>query len=171
MAEKRQVFKPLVEDILSEGLRFVFTAKGNSMSPFISDGDTVLIKPCGSSVHTGDVLLFRQSDSALVLHRLIKKSGRGVITRGDACVIDDGLTRFEDIIGRAVRIEGRITSMFLFFPLGYLLVCGLQLRTYPRLFHPVKRRIRRLFFRRMMGRSEDVTRYAADVPEGKRSRQ
>jgi len=92
------------------------------MSPFIRDGDTVAIYPDGP-LRVGDVALFRNSEDRLVLHRVIRITEAGIITRGDACHADDGFTPFEDVIGRAVRSSGY--NFHLKFPFSRLIALGI----------------------------------------------
>jgi signal peptidase I len=142
---ERQIFDNLARDLLADGTPFVFIARGRSMAPFISDGDCVVINPCNSEVSVGDVVLLRSGDAILLLHRIIKKTRDGVVTRGDACLNDDGMSRYQDIIGKASKVEGRKTSPLLFFPLGYLLSLVLRLRTYPWVFHPLSALFKKAF--------------------------
>ena len=142
---ERQIFSNLARDLLADGTPFVFVARGRSMAPVISDGDFVVVNPCNSKVSVGDVVLLRSGDAILLLHRIIKKTPDGVVTRGDACLNDDGISRYEDILGKAVKVEGRKTSPFLCAPFGYLLILALRLRTYPRIFYPLKAVFKKVF--------------------------
>ena len=143
---ERQIFRTLIQNFVADGTPFVFVARGRSMTPFIKDGDSVLIKPCSSGVRIGDVVLLRSGDRNLLLHRVIKRKENGIITRGDACIADDGYCCREDIMGRVVKIVGKRTSLHLFFPLNYFLALVLRLRAYPWVFLPLRAILKRVFF-------------------------
>ena len=141
---ERRIFSALSQDLLAGGVPFVFIARGRSMAPFIADGDSVVIDPGVSDVRAGDVVLRRSADGAMLLHRVIKKCAEGVITRGDACLSDDGFCWHEDIAGKAVKVVGRGTNVPLFFPVGYLLVLILRVRRYSRV-RPLRSFITKVF--------------------------
>lgn len=50
--------------------------QGYSMWPFLKEGrDSVIVKPLPvSSMHRGDIILYRRNDQILVLHRLHHKN-------------------------------------------------------------------------------------------------
>ena len=48
-------------------------------------------------IQVGDVIVYlRRSDGALIIHRVIEKTDVGMITKGDANRIDDGVSTAED---------------------------------------------------------------------------
>jgi hypothetical protein len=117
----RENFREIAKEVLRSGKGLSFVAGGGSMSPFIRDGDTVAIRP-DRSLKVGDVAFLRNPEDRLVLHRVIRMTGAGIITRGDAFERDDGFTPFEDVLGRAVKSSGY--TFHLKFPFNWLIARG-----------------------------------------------
>ena len=115
-----EVLLTIAVEVLRGDGRIVFTARGRSMSPLIRDGDTVTLAPPDGRIRIGDVILFRDSLGRPVLHRVIRKTPTGVITRGDACLEQDGITAHYDILGRVVDVSGRGFRFHLRAPYKYL---------------------------------------------------
>ncbi len=114
-------FISLAEEITGKGKSFTFRAMGGSMSPFIRDGDTVLIAPVQGSISTGDVVLVKTGEGKAFLHRVVRKTEEGIITRGDSNMEIDGLFPEDRIIGRAVRVTGRGFNFHLRNPFRYMI--------------------------------------------------
>lgn len=113
-------FQDIATTILHTGNSFCFKAHGSSMTPFIRDGDIVHLRK-SPPYHIGDVVLLK-NDQSLVLHRIIKKTTSGVITRGDASLIEDpGPIDDTDILGKIYKVAGRGNNFHLRFPCNYLM--------------------------------------------------
>lgn len=100
-------FYALASTVLSRGDGLRFKAGGNSMFPFIRNGDTLVIQPYseGHPLHSGDVLLCRLDSGQLVAHRLrLVQSGK-LSLQGDACAFPDGWITPVDVLGRVVSVE------------------------------------------------------------------
>ena len=116
-------FYGIAKEILEKGNTFEFIAGGESMSPFIKDGDKVVLQPPGS-LNIGNIALCRTAEYRLILHRIVRVTGAGVITRGDACFTDDGFTSFDYTIGKLVKVSGRGFNFHLRFPFSTLIARG-----------------------------------------------
>ena len=106
----------LMDDVLSLGLSFRFRAGGVSMSPFIHDGDVISIAPlAGRTPDVGEVVAFRRLDPQrtnsvrLVVHRVVKNTGKGCIILGDNQLPaqPDGPIANEHLLGTVSRVERR----------------------------------------------------------------
>lgn len=93
--------------LLRQGQAISFTAKGRSMAPFIRDGESLFVRPLQSSALPGHVVLVARPGGACLVHRVVRRTAQGVITRGDACRQEDGCFRNEDVLGRVVMVSGR----------------------------------------------------------------
>lgn len=100
----------LVEDLLSDGLEVHLRVSGWSMKPCVRSG-SVLRFSAASSPIVGDVVLTRLSNDALVAHRVIQIEGDWIRTKGDACRTPDAPIRSSQVLGSAVRLEGRAVSL------------------------------------------------------------
>ena len=107
------------------------------MSPFICDNATVIIEPPTRTLRIGDVILFASGGQQLILHRIIKKTADGYMTRGDATCHHDGVVAHSAVLGRAVHVVGGL-NFHLRFPLSALVALTLQLREYPRIFNMLR---------------------------------
>lgn len=96
----------LIESLSSEPIWI--TIKGNSMSPCLEDGTSVLVgKP--ERISTSDILLYRCKDE-LIAHRLIRrlKDKEGNIlyqTKADRGFCLDEPIYLKDILGKAIAIR------------------------------------------------------------------
>lgn len=106
------LFDDLAADILGQGSYLRFRAHGNSMAPFIRNGDTILVEPKkASEMCIGDIVFYRRAGGRHVAHRLIGKSGNDgslvLTTRGDNLRHLDASVFPEQVLGRVVRIESQ----------------------------------------------------------------
>ncbi len=83
-----------------------------SMYPELKRGDLVLLEgvdqPADLSV--GDILAF-ESANGFAIHRIIAIDGGTITTKGDANRIEDEPISFEQVIGRALTIRGRLAKI------------------------------------------------------------
>ncbi len=113
MSETRELGLPgqalidLVRAVVGNGSTIGIRATGFSMSPFIKDGDKVVLSALQDpSPRLGDLVAFRFPGSdRLGVHRVIGKNGEFYATRGDNCLEADDLVSRRDILGRVIRIE------------------------------------------------------------------
>ena len=103
-------FLDLAGEILNQGHRLRFHARGISMRPVIRDGDLLEIEAVPVEViRRGDILLYRIHGSHLLVHRVIQirpqPEGRLFLIQGDALLQADGWIPGEHILGRVRRLE------------------------------------------------------------------
>ena len=98
-------FIPIVENAFSRNQSIRMAAHGDSMTPFIYNGDIVEIKPLGQRVQFGDIVLARSGEGEFIIHRVVKNNKSGVKLRGDGLSFFafDGPLPESDIIGLVVR--------------------------------------------------------------------
>lgn len=128
------IFGEIAGAVLREGSRISFRAGGRSMSPFIRNNETVIVEPPTRALRIGDIILFASSGQQLTLHRIVKKTVDGYVTRGDAVCHDDATVLHSAVIGRAVHVVGGL-NFHLRFPLSTLVALVLRLRRRPILFN------------------------------------
>ncbi len=77
------------------------------MHPFIKDGDAVTIAPLPlRAPRLGDVVLFfHEKARRLFIHRIAKKDGGFLVTKGDGALSDDGRIPMSDVLGKVIRVE------------------------------------------------------------------
>jgi len=101
-------FYVLSKDALARGASLRFRARGNSMRPFIKDGDILNIKPIeATEVQIGDVILFRQGRRILV-HRVVKRRVEPevmLIVKGDSRLRPDGPVHPDQLLGKVTGVE------------------------------------------------------------------
>ena len=74
--------------------------QGYSMWPFLKEGrDSVIVKPLPvSSMHRGDIILYRRNDQILVLHRLHHKNKKDFFLTGVNQTKIEGPVRQKEIL-------------------------------------------------------------------------
>ena len=104
----RDDFGALSAAVLERGDSLRFRACGNSMRPFICDGDVLLVRS-GLETRPGDVVLCRTGDGRLLAHRVARvdrqSRPRSILLQGDACPWPDGLVPVDNVLGRVVAVE------------------------------------------------------------------
>ena len=86
---------------------------GSSMLPAIRPGDVLLIRRCGvDEPAVGDVVLFER-ERRLFAHRVVARSGGGLITQGDGVPQRDRCVGAPELLGKVSEVlrGGRRLSM------------------------------------------------------------
>ena len=113
-------YYPLIKETLDQGGTFSLTITGTSMFPFIvGNRDKVTLSPITGELKKNDLPLYRRSNGAFVLHRIVKVNKDGTYTCcGDhQWQLEKGLKR-EQMIGIAteyVRKGKRLTNKNLIY--------------------------------------------------------
>jgi signal peptidase I len=103
-------FTVLMEAVLEKGVPFRFTAHGNSMTPFIRDGDVITVAP--GRIRFGDIVAFaRPHGGKLTVHRVVGISRDGYLIKGDNLLMPDGCVPRTTLLGRVVGVERRSRRM------------------------------------------------------------
>jgi signal peptidase I len=89
-----------IKKILSRGT-FTFTINGNSMKPSLFPGDTVKIAAC-HDYRVGDIVLY-ESETRLIVHRIMDMRGELVVTKGDHNQGLDYAIKKSAILGKIVE--------------------------------------------------------------------
>jgi len=73
--------------------------EGNSMGATLPDGTQIHLRPeVASGITKGQVIAFVESNKVFV-HRVIRRTSRGILTRGDATLLCDRPVPFTAVIG------------------------------------------------------------------------
>lgn len=89
---------------LAEGKQVELKAKGNSMLPFIRDGqDNVILEP-PTKIRVGDILLGEYAPDSFVLHRFVRKENGKLVLMGDGNLHGEEKCFPGNIVARVVRI-------------------------------------------------------------------
>ncbi len=104
----RDDFGALSAAVLERGDSLRFRAPGDSMRPFIRDGDVLLVRP-GLEIRLGDVVLCRAGEGRLLAHRVTRVDRQShpcsIVLQGDACPWPDGKLPLDNVLGRVVAVE------------------------------------------------------------------
>ena len=80
------------------------TITSGSMWPVLKTNDLILMKGItGSEAQIGQIIVYNNS-KGFTIHRLIRKNGNVLVTRGDANDVEDAPINADQVIGRAVYI-------------------------------------------------------------------
>ncbi|MCF6248819.1 MAG: S24/S26 family peptidase [Desulfobacula sp.] len=93
----------LLKKACKKGLPFKFIARGMSMSPFICDGDTIIIQPASQrEAALGDIVAFIcPENGTLIIHRIVNKTNDKFLLKGDNVFHYDGWVEKKNILGYA----------------------------------------------------------------------
>ena len=100
----------------------VSVVMSGSMEPALSVNDLVFVTSA-QEVEEGDIVVFQQEGS-LLIHRVVRKDGETLVTKGDANDAPDPPIRKDAIKGKAVGSLPWIGALILFVksPAGFLLL-------------------------------------------------
>lgn len=149
-------FLELSNEILNRGSYLRFRARGESMHPFIRDGDILKVKPVEvSEIKLGDVVFYR-TERRIVAHRVIKKTfnnGKAfLVTKGDSSPSSDNPVYPEDLLGKVVTVKRNGLSLRLDGRLSRLInLLWVKISPFSRHIYPPARELRRNI-RRILGR-------------------
>jgi len=97
----------LALELLERGLSARLIARGQSMWPFILDGDVIHLSPIVGAPTLGDVVLIPGGDFGR-LHRIVSgPRDNTYCVRGDALPNIDGWFRPDELLGQVVNIHRR----------------------------------------------------------------
>ncbi|MCJ7445741.1 MAG: S26 family signal peptidase [Methanotrichaceae archaeon] len=111
--------------VLDRGAAFRFQAKGNSMFPFIIDGDVLILKKLETMPVVGDVLAFiHPVNQTLVVHRVVNKLDEDYLMKGDYSSKSDGFVPEVNLLGIVYMVErnGKTVSIGLGWEKGIVAI-------------------------------------------------
>lgn len=105
-----------VKEFLTSGKDVLFTVNGNSMRPFLSHGDKVLLSPATNKDLTFGKIILAKSKFGFVLHRLVWKNSKAIWLAGDNNLVQLEKIEIEDILGfvKFAEIEGKKVNVLSF---------------------------------------------------------
>ncbi len=89
------------------------TITSSSMWPDLKRGDLVILKGVDSvdDIKVGEIVAFRTEDEGFVIHRVVQIEGETVTTKGDANVIEDVPWSGDQLIGKVLKVGGRLAKL------------------------------------------------------------
>jgi len=108
-----QLISNLIESELTIGERIQFNVTSNSMQPVLQIGDSIVAEviPC-EDVKPGDIIVIKRSEDFLT-HRVISKTERGWLTKGDNNAVLDPPVQKDRFIAR-VRAVHKTNRLIVF---------------------------------------------------------
>lgn len=95
----------VIADLLGRGHAVRFRASGDSMEPLIRPEDALHVEPlAGHPPRRGEVVLVL-AERGLTAHRVVRRSGTTIVTRGDNAPADDPAVPLSRVVGRVTAIE------------------------------------------------------------------
>ena len=98
----RRAVVETVREALAQGRAVSFTVRGDSMGPTLQDGDHVRIVPADpSKLQPGELVTYVDAGNQIIIHRVVRREGTTLITKGDNRDQDDPPVPFGRVLGRA----------------------------------------------------------------------
>ena len=91
----------LLKKVLHEITYMEIQVSGSSMEPYLFDGETVIISEVQELLKSGDVILFRNEQYKLGLHRVLEVKSSNLLIKGDNSKIEELINR-ELVIGKMI---------------------------------------------------------------------
>ncbi len=93
-----------VKELLGEGKKVSLYVQGDSMRPFLKNGDKVLLTSASFRLIKKGVVVLARSSMGVVLHRVIRIDGNSCLLAGDAHSKQVEKASITDIIGIVIGI-------------------------------------------------------------------
>ncbi len=101
------VFFEQVIACLNDGKNIVMYVQGNSMFPFVCDGDKILLAPAKSdALRLGDIVLAK-TQIGVILHRIVRLQENLIVLAGDGNVRQIEHTFRNEVFGKVTKIYRR----------------------------------------------------------------
>lgn len=83
----------------------LFRITGDSMSPYVHDGDYVVSHTLWRNLHEGDVVVVQHPELGVVVKRVLRSIRGGVFLQGDNATVSTstermGLISYNEVLGR-----------------------------------------------------------------------
>lgn len=93
----------------------VYVVVSESMAPSLEVGDVIFtwhVSP--KHIHVNDIVTYKESNLSIT-HRVYAKQEEGLITKGDANNVTDGLIKYEQVVGKVIIVLPKIGYLFQYF--------------------------------------------------------
>ncbi len=106
MDQRRIITQRLLRQRLAQGERIRLQVSGESMSPLMHDGDSVVVVPVEAArLKRGQIVVVSARDSLLIHRVMVPRNAQGqLVTRGDAHRYNDQPASASQLLGQAIRL-------------------------------------------------------------------
>lgn len=102
-----QSFFDSIKELLFSGKLVKLRVAGNSMSPFLQEGDEVVVRGVGAqAIKIGDVVLARWMQG-YVLHRVVQFRGKRILLAGDHNLVQIEVIKTEQLMAVLIGVYRR----------------------------------------------------------------
>jgi len=92
----------MIRGILAQGRTATFTVRGDSMLPTLKDGDKVrIVATDPSKLQPGKLVTYVDAGNQIITHRVVRREGTTLITKGDNRDQEDPPVLFSQVLGKA----------------------------------------------------------------------
>lgn len=96
----------VLREIAAEGKVVSMRIAGSSMSPFLCHNrDYIYFTKPDRALRRGDMVFYQRDTGQYVMHRILKKDGRGFYIVGDAQTAIEGPVREDQIFARVIKVQ------------------------------------------------------------------
>ena len=116
-------FFALAKQLLQEGKKIEISVKGNSMFPFLRDGETVVVAPVGisGSLKRHDIILAETTTGHIMMHRIREVNPAYILMKGDGNLLQTEQLNHSDVMGKAISVRRNGKNIPLYSPLQLFL--------------------------------------------------
>ena len=112
----KKSFFDLIKELRNERVNMKIKITGNSMAPFLSKGEEIIITPYNNNIKlkNGIIVLAETDKKKAILHRITKIHNDYYIIRGDNNIYSTETIKDSDIIGIATHIvrNNKVVSLY-----------------------------------------------------------
>lgn len=93
----------------------VYVVASESMVPSLKVGDIIFtwhVHP--KNIHVNNIITYNKA-GLTITHRVYEKKDEGLITKGDANNVTDGLIKYEQVVGKVLIVLPKIGYLFQYF--------------------------------------------------------
>ncbi len=102
-----------VLDYIGKGKHVTIRVKGNSMWPFLGEGDSVLLKPFELKELSKGVIVLAKMNGQMLLHRVVKYDKTTIWLAGDHNLVLRELVNYADVVATVIGLyHGEVTVKF-----------------------------------------------------------
>lgn len=113
-----QEFFDMAEQLLLQGQEVEISVKGQSMRPFLLDGEKVTVAPVSDcdELRVGTIILAKTNNGKIMMHRIHQRKADDILMKGDGNIVQTEAITVMDVLGivSSINRNGKKLSPYTF---------------------------------------------------------